>query len=93
MPTHTDGERVTLPASALESLERQGALDPAKPLAFEVSALDPTSGLVVERTHCGVLEFTAAEGTVGVPPAAALSLTKGRGLGALSKLRLRLKYV
>ena len=118
MPTATDGERITLPPSALEALERLGALDPGKPLAFELEALwpdlpkrdttssssssskDGPSSPETILTHAGVLEFTAAEGTVGVPPQTALSLTRGRSLGALGNggvggggITLRVQYV
>ena len=93
VPTAAEGERLVLPPSVLEVLEAQGALDPTRPLAFEVAAVDPASGVAVETTHCGVLEFTAAEGTVGVPPQAALSLTKARGVAALAELSLRVKFV
>ena len=65
-PTQTTGERLVLPASVLETLERQGALDPTKPLAFELTALDAATGQAVEITHAGVLEFTAEEGTVRI---------------------------
>ncbi len=48
---------------------------------------------MVARTHAGVLEFSAEEGTEGVPPQAALSLTKERGLASLARLKLRVKFV
>lgn len=89
MPTSQDGERITLPSSALESLESQSAIDPSRPLTFEVCVVDEV-GLVISTTHVGVAEFTAEEGTVGVPPKTALSLTKERG-GGLTQLRV--KYV
>jgi len=92
VPISSEGERIVLPPSALQTLETQSALDVAKPLGFEVCALDST-GAVVSKTHCGVLEFTAEEGTVGVPPAAALSLTKEAGVGALRDCRIRVKFV
>jgi hypothetical protein len=89
VPTSQDGERITLPPSALESLEAQSAIDPSRPLTFEVCAVDDL-GVVYSTTHVGVAEFTAQEHTVGVPPKTALSLTRERG-GGLNNLRV--KYV
>lgn len=90
VPIATDGERVTLPPSALDSLEAQSAIDPSRPLTFELSVIDENSNEVISRTFVGVLEFTASENEVGVPPKTALSLTRERG-GGLDKLRV--KYV
>ena len=48
---------------------------------------------VVASTHAGVAEFVAPEGTVGIPPKTALSLTREQGPAALSGMTIRVKYV
>ena len=62
---HCDGEddRVLLPQSALAELSNAGALQ-LGPLAFELQAPDGAGARV---TRCGVREFTAEEGRVGLP--------------------------
>lgn len=76
VPTMGDGDQITLPVSALEQLNPQNALDLGV-LTFELSLHDSsreeTSGRE-RQTHAGVLEFTAEEGTVGLPPKVAASL-------------------
>mmetsp|Transcript_11503 Transcript_11503/g.36374 ORF Transcript_11503/g.36374 Transcript_11503/m.36374 type:complete len:224 (+) Transcript_11503:348-1019(+) len=54
------GDKLTLPQSALESLSGMGALEKG-PMLFEIKS---HTGAV---THAGVLEFSAEEGTVGLP--------------------------
>lgn len=86
--TRTD-DKLTLPPSVLEKLERQGAIDGA-PLTFEISVQGFASGQ--PTTHAGVAEFTADEGTVGIPPKVALCLTKAVGrdtLAAVGSVELR----
>jgi hypothetical protein len=86
--TRTD-DKLTLPPSVLEKLERQGAIDGA-PLTFEISVSGFASGQ--PTTHAGVAEFTAEEGTVGIPPKVALCLTKAAGhdtLAAVGSIELR----
>lgn len=58
--------QVSLPASAENDLTRQEASKNGAML-FEISARG-------KRTHAGVLDFTAVEGTVGLPTAMAQSL-------------------
>lgn len=58
-PDLENGGKIILPASALEMLAR---LRIEYPMLFEIS--HPTKG---NKTHCGVLEFTATEGTCGLP--------------------------
>ncbi|CAK0886218.1 unnamed protein product, partial [Prorocentrum cordatum] len=69
------------------------ALDSGSLLTFSVSlprgaapaaAAPGEEAAVAAATHAGVAEFTAEEGTVGVPPRVALCLTKGAGLGSLA---------
>lgn len=59
VPSTHEGDKVTLPVSALEELNPQDALRAGIPLTFELTL--PTG----RRTHAGVAEFTAAEGTIG----------------------------
>ena len=92
-PTARDGDRVTLPPSALEALTAQEALDHG-PLTFELVLFDARGG-VRARTHAGVAEFVAPEGTVGLPPKTALSLARrlDGGADALGSERVRVRYV
>ncbi|GLE10004.1 hypothetical protein PINS_up021978, partial [Pythium insidiosum] len=70
-PTAGDGDKITLPVSALEELNPQGAFDLGV-FTFELSAAAGNA-----KTHAGVLEFVAEEGTVGLPPKVAASLFRG----------------
>lgn len=99
-PSSRTDDKLELPPSALEELERQGALEKGTLLTFAVSLPDhpaarlagagPASG----STHAGVAEFTAEEGTVGVPPRVALCLTKGAGLQTLDAVaQVEVRYV
>jgi ubiquitin fusion degradation protein 1 len=54
-----EGDKILLPTSALDSLAR---LHVEYPMLFEVS--NPIEG---KRTHCGVLEFSAEEGSCFLP--------------------------
>lgn len=47
----------------------------------------------MNSTHAGVAEFTAGEGTVGIPPKTALSLTREHGVHTLEGVVLQVKYV
>ena len=82
VPVDGDGDKVVLPVSALEELNPQDALD-IGPLTFQLTTPDGV------KTHAGVSEFTAEEGTIGLPPKVALSLTKGRALSTLSMVQVR----
>jgi hypothetical protein len=82
--TKTAGDRVTLPVSALAELDPQGVLDMKNtPLTFELCT---ESGM---KTHAGVAEFVAEEGTIGLPPKTALSLTKGNDWSSLNQVKIR----
>eukprot|EP00434_Breviolum_minutum_P038500 symbB.v1.2.034152.t1/scaffold4359.1/size40727/1 len=75
-----------------QELERQGVLEKGALLTFAVSLSSRTGG--GGSTHAGVAEFTAEEGTVGVPPRVALCLTKGSGLGTLDAVgQVEIRYV
>lgn len=77
VPTTGDGDKITLPVSALEELNPQNALDLGV-FTFELSFDDDQQGgeapTVRSQTHAGVLEFVAEERTVGLPPKVAASL-------------------
>mmetsp|Transcript_15121 Transcript_15121/g.37869 ORF Transcript_15121/g.37869 Transcript_15121/m.37869 type:complete len:418 (+) Transcript_15121:218-1471(+) len=62
------GDRITLPVSALSGLEFKGAMEVRGPMHFELATEDGG------KTHGGVLEFTAEDGTVGLPPKVASCL-------------------
>ncbi|ETW07405.1 hypothetical protein, variant 1 [Aphanomyces invadans] len=66
VPIANDGDKVTLPVSALEELNPQNALDLGV-FTFELVANGRTS-------HASVLEFVADEHTIGIPPKVARSL-------------------
>ncbi|RQM16830.1 hypothetical protein KXD40_005922 [Peronospora effusa] len=81
VPTTGDGDKITLPVSALEELNPQNALELGVftfELSFEDQYVTQTSGetTIKRQTHAGVLEFVADEGTVGLPPKVAASLFK-----------------
>ncbi|RLN56311.1 hypothetical protein BBJ29_006586 [Phytophthora kernoviae] len=75
VPTTGDGDKITLPVSALEELNPQNALELGV-FTFELSYEEHGQQGENERilTHAGVLEFVADEGTVGLPPKVAASL-------------------
>lgn len=101
-PSSRTDDKLELPPSALEELERQGAIERGTLLTFAVClpgtvtmrpAGEPSSPSV-GSTHAGVAEFTAEEGTVGVPPRVALCLTKGSGLNTLDAVgQVDIRYV
>lgn len=72
VPYHGSGDKVKLPPSCFTELSDQGAFDKG-PIYFQLSALNqegPSDMNAQNRgsTHSGVLEFTANEGTVEIPP-------------------------
>jgi len=70
--------RAALPKSVLENLEAQKVFERVRgPLTFEVSL--QVEGVGEVRTFCGVDDFTQEEGSVGIPPQVALSLTSMTG--------------
>lgn len=89
IPYAIDGEddKVILPESSLSALDRQNALS-SGPLFFEISCttsasssnLNIDSSLLSNTTtnmsHCGVREFSATEGTIGLPPKVLHSMLK-----------------
>lgn len=70
-------DKITLPVSALEKLNPQDVLTSRTALTFELSILsDKTEDTSLLSTHAGVVEFTAPEGYVGLPPNTIQSLMK-----------------
>ncbi|KAK9053321.1 hypothetical protein SSX86_029954 [Deinandra increscens subsp. villosa] len=63
VPFEGSGDKIKLPPSCFSELSDQGAFDKG-PLHFQLSVNHQDQG----STHAGVLEFTADEGTVGIPP-------------------------
>ncbi|PSS14416.1 Ubiquitin fusion degradation protein [Actinidia chinensis var. chinensis] len=68
-----NGDKIKLPPSCFTELSEQGAFDKG-PLHFRLSDInqEAVSGVKDDQkqgaTHAGVLEFTAEEGSVGLPP-------------------------
>uniref|UniRef100_K3WWI9 UBX domain-containing protein n=1 Tax=Globisporangium ultimum (strain ATCC 200006 / CBS 805.95 / DAOM BR144) TaxID=431595 RepID=K3WWI9_GLOUD len=77
VPAVTDGDKITLPVSALEELNPQNAHELGV-FTFELLYEDPLTQ-TTRKTHAGVLEFVAEEGTVGLPPKVAASLFRNLG--------------
>lgn len=75
LPFQGSGDKIKLPPSCFTELSGQGAFDKG-PLHFKLSVLHqegPSNMVDGEKesnrsTHSGVLEFTADEGFVGLPP-------------------------
>lgn len=61
------GDKIKLPPSCFTELSNQGALDKG-PMCFRLSRLDGSPSSEQQTTHSGVLEFTAREGSVELPP-------------------------
>jgi Ubiquitin fusion degradation protein UFD1 len=66
VPSKGDGDKITLPTSALQALTSQDATG-LGPMLFELSIPAKGADQSPRVTHGGVLEFVAAEGTVGLP--------------------------
>lgn len=75
VPYSGSGDKIKLPPSCFTELSDQGAFDKG-PLHFQLSAIHqedaPSDSKFAKQhrgtTHGGVLEFTAEEGSVGIPP-------------------------
>mmetsp|Transcript_10221 Transcript_10221/g.10294 ORF Transcript_10221/g.10294 Transcript_10221/m.10294 type:complete len:429 (-) Transcript_10221:330-1616(-) len=82
----SEDDKVILPQSALEVLNRQDALSNG-PLIFRIHV----EGVNKKITHCGVREFTATEGTIGLPSKVIDSLYLESQ--SLDSLKIIVKYV
>ncbi|MED6159824.1 hypothetical protein PIB30_045703 [Stylosanthes scabra] len=75
VPCLGSGDKIKLPPSCFTELSDQGALDKG-PMYFQLSLVHSEGSSGIEdidkenqgTTHSGVLEFTAEEGSVGLPP-------------------------
>lgn len=73
VPFEGNGDKIKLPPSCFSELSDQGAFDKG-PLYFQLSLVggesskDSADQKNSRTTHSGVLEFTAEEGSVGLPP-------------------------
>lgn len=75
VPFEGSGDKIKLPPSCFNDLSSEGAFDKG-PLHFQLSVVDqnkpsqstPAESQTRGSTHAGVLEFTAEEGSVGIPP-------------------------
>lgn len=90
-------DRIRLPSSFLQRLTDLGGIrGGGDVLGFELCLVDELSGEVTAKTHAGVLEFVAQEGTVELPVKVVLSLTKDMGesvLGNGRRVRVRLVQI
>lgn len=83
IPYEIDGEddKVILPESSLMKLDEQHAIS-SGPLLFQLSyqpKIIQNNQMTISSditTHCGVREFSATEGTIGLPPKVINSLLK-----------------
>jgi ubiquitin fusion degradation protein 1 len=92
VPTLREDDKLLLPPSVLDILEKQNAFSVGTPLTFQVTLTAGRGSASV--THAGVGEFTAEEGSVGIPPKVALCLTKAAGLEKLEQVgQIRVRYV
>jgi len=72
----SEDDKIILPENALASLDQQNALESSSgPLIFEISNIN-INGNVTSTTHCGIREFSAKEGFIGLPPKVIQSLLK-----------------
>ncbi|XP_071697133.1 uncharacterized protein [Rutidosis leptorrhynchoides] len=75
VPFEGSGDKIKLPPSCFNDLSSEGAFDKG-PLHFQLSVVQqndssqskPAENVDHGSTHAGVLEFTAEEGSVGIPP-------------------------
>jgi ubiquitin fusion degradation protein 1 len=77
VPVARNDDKVLLPPSALQPLTAALTEAGAAAITLEVT-LDIPGDTSTKRalTHCGVLEFTAEEGTIAIPPKVALCLAQ-----------------
>jgi hypothetical protein len=88
VPIDSDDDRVILPESCLIALTNANAFLHGA-LNFQVMC----AGFASAATHCGVREFSAAEGTIGLPRKVVHSLTAGGGDIEQLGGKVSIKYV
>ena len=62
-----ENDKIKLPPTTLTLLNDQNAFTCGRPVMFQIKIQQGYQYCVSKITHCGVLEFTAAEGTVELP--------------------------
>uniref|UniRef100_A0A5B6ZFI3 Uncharacterized protein n=1 Tax=Davidia involucrata TaxID=16924 RepID=A0A5B6ZFI3_DAVIN len=75
VPFQGNGDKIKLPPSCFTELSEQGSFDKG-PMHFRLSVIHQKApsdvkaaeGQNLGTTHAGVLEFTAEEGSIGLPP-------------------------
>lgn len=74
VPFQGSGDKIKLPPSCFTELSDQGAFDKG-PMYFQLAVVQQGNPVDMKTdneengaSHCGVLEFTAEEGSVGLPP-------------------------
>ncbi len=82
-----NGDRVTLPASALSGLEFKGAMENKGPMHFELTTREGG------RTHCGVLEFSAEDGKIGLPSKVRSQRTRRGAVDAIFEVFPKERYM
>lgn len=83
-----EDDKVILPEACLTELTQQDAFGRGA-LSFQLS--HAISGLMTEDnriTHCGVREFSAPEGSIGIPPKVLASITAG-DIATLNALQIK----
>ena len=87
-----EDDKVLLPEAALIALTEQDALSRGV-LLFELSISGPAQSTSPRKTHCGVREFSARPGAIGLPPKVVDSLTHGAPSLSASVSKVTIKYV
>lgn len=67
VPFEGNGDKIKLPPSCFTELSDQGAFDKG-PMYFQLSVVHQEGPEARRTTHSGVMEFTADEGLVALPP-------------------------
>lgn len=67
VPFQGNGDKIKLPPSCFSELSDHGAFDKG-PIYFQLSVVHQEAPQTQGTTHSGVLEFTADEGLVALPP-------------------------
>lgn len=95
IPISIENDKVKLPPSILNDLHNQGAFSCGRPVMFQIQP-ENYSFAPTRVTHCGVLEFTANEGTIEIPTKVYRNLFQDQSTNDVSTLpppMVSLKYV